>query len=127
MGPEISLADWQGYVSLDAELSPVRRPVIGAMHPSCPVVWLADGAGRRTVMSHVQGNIHASDPSAEGIAKMWQIARKLGAVVQGSSGDYYDKSGLPLSVPARDRRAAAYVHMVDLNIPDRPRAWWRIW
>ena len=107
-GPVIALDEWLAVVEADPDLrldgfsevptpdgSILRAEVPGltvwTAHPEAPdlVVWL----------HHGEGEIQARYPDDLTLAKMADLARQLGANVQGDEGENYDESGALVPAP----------------------------
>ena len=90
-GGQISAAEFKAAVAADAELVMVAVPDVWRWEPRW-IAELATGAGSEPRENLVwrAGRIVARHPSAALIAKMCELAKALGARVQGDDGEYYD-------------------------------------
>ncbi|MGO9045869.1 MAG: hypothetical protein ACLQFW_03125 [Xanthobacteraceae bacterium] len=105
-GPEISLDEWIAMVRADAEMRldgfcEVRLPhgkVFRLDRPSI-AVWTAwshhSKAGDTAWFDLRDGNVVVKNPDREIRRKMWRLAERLQAKVQGDDGEYYDRFGNP--------------------------------
>ena len=90
-GGQISAGEFKAAVAEDADLAMVTVPDVWRWEPR----WIAEittGAGPEPRENLVwrAGRIVARHPSAALIAKMCELAKTLGARVQGDDGEYYD-------------------------------------
>ncbi|HEU5332305.1 MAG TPA: hypothetical protein VFU73_06070 [Actinocrinis sp.] len=90
-GGQISAAEFKAAVAADADLAMVTVPDIWRWEPRC-IAEMATAAGPEPRENLVwrAGRIVARRPSPALIAKMCELARTLGARVQGDDGEYYD-------------------------------------
>ena len=105
-GPAISVDEWSKLVVSDSEMrmegfaeattsdgSKLRVESDGL------AVWVAysgrDDDGNLAWFSFNGGNIVVKNPDTEILKKMWQIAQRLSAQVQGDEGELYDENGDP--------------------------------
>jgi hypothetical protein len=89
-GPTIAEAEWREVIAADPELTldtQTRCTTAGGEYV------FAAWNGRAGALGYYAGEITASDPDQPLIAKMVQVARKLGATVQGDDGEVYDEDG----------------------------------
>jgi hypothetical protein len=106
--------------------------------------WRAHPSGGPVWISHFRGNFSIKNPDEECLAKMRQIAKALGARVQGDDGEFYDESDTAaaqasqmssrpsirqrasrvlISLFARKPRATADLKL-DFDVGDRVRDTW---
>ena len=85
-GNEITAQEWLHYVEGDPELQlvPANGPYFAKWSGKAkyPDPWL----------DWFMGNIYSKNPDRPIVGKMLQIAKKLGARVQGDDGEFYDDS-----------------------------------
>jgi hypothetical protein len=104
-GQDISLDEWLAVVAADPELrldgyaeSPIAggRGVFRTERPGI-AVWTAWSRHREgdtmAWIDHGSGNVSATNPDAEIRRKMWALAQRLAAKVQGDDGETYDETG----------------------------------
>lgn len=89
-GKKISLEEWLRYVESDPEVQrdPLNSPTdfLYVAHPEEPSpLWWHAG----------YGEIYTKDPDDATVRKMFAIASKLGAKVQGDEGELYDENARP--------------------------------
>ena len=129
-GPSISLQDWLAYMADDPELRhdgfaeiTAGNGMVVRIESEGLCVWTAySGSERGNDVCWLawsdDGNIDTKNPDPEIRRKMWSIARRLGARVQGDEGEFYGPDGEPVaeiaSAPASESPAAK-------------RPWWRFW
>ena len=113
-GPQISADEWIALVHADAEMRldgfcEVRLPegkVFRVDHPSI-AVWTAwshhGGHGDMAWFHHHHDNVAVKNPDREIRRKMWRLAERLGAKVQGDDGEYYDRFGNPTDDASKAR------------------------
>ena len=113
-GPQISVDEWIALVRADAEMRldgfcEVRLPegkVFRVDHPSI-AVWRAwshhGGHGDMAWFHHHHDNVAVKNPDREIRRKMWRLAERLGAKVQGDDGEYYDRFGNPTDDASKTR------------------------
>lgn len=100
----ISLEDWLAVVDRDPELrlertasaTTAEREIVSFESPGLSVWtgWSRHGAGGSFAwIDHSDGEIVVKNPDEEVLRKMHQIARALGARVQGDDGEEYDATG----------------------------------
>jgi hypothetical protein len=100
---EISLDEWLAIVNADPELriegyQNVRLPDKSIFRQPL-AAWIAysryraDDPGPALGLSY--GNIDAKNPDREFRCKMWRLAQRLKANVQGDDGEFYDCFGNP--------------------------------
>ncbi|QJW99405.1 hypothetical protein [Frigoriglobus tundricola] len=93
----ISSAEWMAVVAADPELRP---------DPNHEFLALWSGPCRYpdgTWLAWNDGEIHTKNPDRAIVAKMLQIARRLGARVQGDNGEFYNR---PEDMPSEQEFAA---------------------
>lgn len=90
-GGQISATEFRTAVAADPDLAMVAVPDVWRWEPRW-IAELATGAGAEPRENLVwrAGRIVARRPSAALIAKMCELAKILGARVQGDDGEYYD-------------------------------------
>ena len=103
-GPEITLEEWVEYVKADPEMRLDERAqvendkgqILRIESPGM-AVWLAysghDIEGNMAWLTHRRGSIVVKNPDEEMLGKMWRIARRLSAKVQGDEGEFYNEKG----------------------------------
>jgi hypothetical protein len=102
--PKISLDEWKSYIASDPEMR--LDGYAEAALPSGNVlrvesdglsVWTAYSKhgvdGGMAWFDFRTGNLVVKNPDSEILAKMWMIAEKLQARVQGDEGEIYDANG----------------------------------
>ncbi len=102
-GPEITLQEWADYVKSDPEMR-----LDGFAEAATPqgtlrieeagiAVWTAYSKhgenGNMAWMCWSDGEIVLKSPDTELLVKMYKIAKKLGAKVQGDESEVYDANG----------------------------------
>jgi hypothetical protein len=103
-GPAISIEEWSKLLAQDAEMRLDGYAEISApdgttirIEEEGLAVWTAYSVhqenGNRVWFSFYDGNITCKNPDAEILMKMWRIAQKLSAIVQGDEGESYDEYG----------------------------------
>lgn len=99
-GPEITTEEWASVVAADPELEMVgvaHAKIDGEVVLTYTHEWLAQMVTHPRLEEHgawidwTDGSIDVKNPDEVLIAKMCEIARKLGARVQGDEGEYYDE------------------------------------
>ncbi|MGW5663948.1 hypothetical protein ACWEWG_28320 [Streptomyces sp. NPDC003758] len=91
-GQDISTTEWEEAVAADPDLAMIPMPE-GRQGGT---QWVAETVPRREAESCREplwwrsGRIVAKHPTDALIAKMCQVAKALGARVQGDDGEYYD-------------------------------------
>jgi hypothetical protein len=89
-GREITADEWMRYVESDSELHSL--PENGAYF----VKWSGKSKYPDPWLDWSGGNIYSKNPDKAIVAKMLQIAQRLGARVQGDDGEFYeDTSEIP--------------------------------
>lgn len=90
-GPEISRQEWESAVAADSDL--VTQPVPeGWPAGACSSALMTTRPDRQDgteVLHWDAGLVSAKNPSDVLIAKMCELARRLGARVQGDDGEHY--------------------------------------
>ena len=123
--PEIAVEEWITVVRDDpemrldgyAETQLLDGSVLRVEEPGM-AVWTAYSKhgldGNMAWIWHSRGNVMAKNPDEEILCKMWKLAQKLGASVQGDEGELYGSDGrtLPEGEPAQSTKS---------------RPWWRFW
>jgi hypothetical protein len=126
-GPRISLAEWTALVEKDPEMrvdgcAEATLPDGGILRVESKglSVWTAYSAhGRDGNMAWFdlrRGNVVVKNPDPEILQKMWSLAQRLAASVQGDEGEYYDSAGNLVATSAAAASPAS---------PRRP--WWKLW
>ncbi|RSE35599.1 hypothetical protein [Acinetobacter junii] len=103
-GEEISLDEWKEFVHQDSEMRldnfaefQMNNGQILHLESEGLAVWIAYSKhGLNTNMawfSWSNGCIHVKNPDHEILKKMWRIAQRLSADVQGDEGEFYDVNG----------------------------------
>lgn len=124
---EISIEEWLTVVHNDPELrldgfaeaeTPTGEKIRIEDEGLC--VWTAYSRhgvnGNMAWLWHSRGNVMAKNPDVEIRQKMWCIADKLGARIQGDEGEWYGPDGQMLPQVEQEN---------GLPAPSRP--WWRFW
>lgn len=89
-GQEITADEWMRYVASDPELE--ASPANGEYF----VLWSGPSRYPDPWLDWFAGNIYSKNPDKAIVGKMLQIARRLGARVQGDEGEFYeDTSEIP--------------------------------
>jgi hypothetical protein len=105
-GPEISLAEWIAVVESDPEMrmdgyaeTTVPNGVLRIQREGL-AVWIAHSRhnkpGNMVWFMFFEGNVAVKNPDPEILKKMWSLAQRLDALVQGDEGEIYDASGNPI-------------------------------
>jgi hypothetical protein len=121
-GPSISLAEWLAEVAADPEMrldgyAETRLEDGSAFRTEREglSVWTAYSqhgqSGNMAWFLYSNGDVVVKNPDDEILRKMWSIAQKLSAKVQGDDGEIYDSS-------------ANGSHRQEF-LPKKP--WWRFW
>ena len=80
-GSEIAAPEWLAIVAADPEL--IADPANGALavryRATCWFDWF-------------EGNVFTTDPDYATVNKMFEIAERLSAAVQGDNGEFYDSA-----------------------------------
>jgi prepilin-type processing-associated H-X9-DG protein len=103
-GPEISLDEWIAVVMTDKETrldgyaeAKLRDGSVLRMERDGLAVWTAYSRhgenGNMAWFDFRRGNAIVKNPDREILQKMWSLAQKLSAKVQGDDGEFYDASG----------------------------------
>jgi hypothetical protein len=103
-GPVISLAEWVAVVESDPEMrldgyAETRVPDgVLRIEREGLAVWTAqrNKPGNIVWFYFFEGNVAVKNPDPEILKKMWSLARRLDASVQGDEGELYDASGNPI-------------------------------
>jgi hypothetical protein len=103
-GPMISENEWRDLITADPELS---QDTETRCSMSDGEYVFAAWNGRAGALGHYAGEITATNPDQPLSAKMFQIARKLGAKVQGDDGEIYGEDGTPSDPEAAVPTAAS--------------------
>lgn len=122
-GPEIGLEEWLSYIASDASMR--HDGYAEAVTPAGDVlrveseglaVWVGYSGhelnGNMAWFSHSRGNVTVKNPDEEILDKMVEIARTLGATVQGDEGETYPVAAQEAASPAA---------------PVKSTPWWRVW
>ena len=124
--PGFSLEDWLAYVESDPELRHdgfAEAALNGGdtlrIERKGLCVWTAYSGGEQGndvcwLAWSESDNIDVKNPDPEIRRKMWSIAERLGARVQGDDGEFYGPDGEPVAEIASASSTA-----------ERP--WWRFW
>ena len=126
-GQAITMDEWVAVVSADpemrldgfAEAELADGSALRSEDPSI-AVWTAYSKhgqqGNMAWFALCEGNVEVKNPDQEILIKMWQLAQKLAAIVQGDEGELYGAEGVKLS-----------------NLLSEPietfkeKPWWRFW
>jgi len=99
----ITQNEWRGYVESDPEMEMTGRAEAIAGDGSHIVyeneglaVWNGHSDGEEHWFDLRDGRVTVKDPDEEIVGKMYRIAEKLGARVQGDDGEFYDSEGNPV-------------------------------
>jgi hypothetical protein len=128
-GPEISLHEWLGLVAGDPDLrhdgfaeSTTADGDVVRVDAKGIAVWTAhsghEPGGSMAWFLHDRGEVVVKNPDEEILAKMVDVAGRLGARVQGDDGEYYDGEAAPPS-PTSPVGAPAP------SGPPQRRRWWK--
>ncbi|PDS34454.1 hypothetical protein CO665_30965 [Rhizobium anhuiense] len=124
--PGFTLQDWLGYVDSDPELkhdgfaeATVADGKVLRIEQHGLCVWAAYSGGKTGngvcwLSWNQSGSIDAKNPDQEIRQKMWSIAQRLGAKVQGDDGELYGPDGNQIVEIASTATISK-------------RAWWRFW
>jgi hypothetical protein len=104
LGPIISLDEWTELVRNDRELrldgfaeAATREGQVNGIKDPSLSVWIAYSQsgrnGNQAWFWLVNGNIVAKNPDREILRKMYVIAQRLSAKVQGDEGEFYGPDG----------------------------------
>jgi hypothetical protein len=126
-GDEITLSEWLAYLHADPEMrldgfagaKLADGAVLRAVNPSMAVWVQHPQHGNHEGMAWIwlsSGNIQAKNPDEHTLRKMWQIAQKLGARVQGDEDEFYDATG---SIVAEKKS--------ELLLKSNEKHWWQFW
>jgi len=100
-GPSISFDEWAECVSSDSEMrmegfaqftNPKTDETIRFDSPGL-AVWTGHSRMAIYWFHWCGGDVAVKNPDQETLRKMWIIARRLSAYVQGDDGETYDESG----------------------------------
>jgi hypothetical protein len=128
-GPSIGLNEWLKVVQSDPEMQhegPSTEEALAAANstisPEEPglAVWKAysrHGPDTVALFWHYDGHVTASNPDQEILRKVWQLAHRLRAKVQGDDGEIYDRTGQVMD--EADAIAAGLLL--------QPPPWWKFW
>ncbi|MBB3656481.1 hypothetical protein FHX15_001709 [Rhizobium sp. BK650] len=128
--PGFSLEDWFGYVESDPELrhdgfaeAALNGRDVLRVERKGLCVWTAYSGGERGndvcwLAWSESDNIDVKNPDPEIRRKMWSIAERLGAKVQGDDGEFYGPDGEPI---------ADVTSTPGSESPAVKRPWWRFW
>jgi hypothetical protein len=103
-GPEISLHEWKTFIDTDEEMrldgyAEAKLPGVNVLRVASDglVVWTAylgsTAGGNMAWFDFRSGNVVVKNPDVAILSKMWQIAQKLGARVQGDDCEIYGSDG----------------------------------
>ncbi len=95
-GHEITADEWLAIVAADGDLT--ADPESGP--------FAARFAGGRW-LDWYEGNVFTTDPDHATVVKMFGIAERLDAAIQGDDGEFYDSANGWSRGPARGRRQGA--------------------
>jgi hypothetical protein len=127
--PSIELGEWLKLVQSDPEMQyegPTKEAALvtanSTISPEEPglAVWRTyskHGPDAVALFSHYDGNVTASNPDEEILRKVWQLAHRLKAKVQGADGEVYGADGKIMD--EADAIAAG------LLLQSKP--WWKFW
>ncbi len=90
-GSEIEFDEWSDIVDSDDDLLWDEEGELSDVRWKDVLFWFSDG------------NISTKNPPQDALAKMFELAQRLQAVVQGDEGEFYDERGLqkdPVNAPA---------------------------
>jgi hypothetical protein len=104
-GPAISLREWKDYVSSDLEMrldgfaeTTTKDGQKLRVQSEGLAVWTKYSKhgkdGNMAWFNWFRGEITVKNPDREIRGKMFRIAQKLGARVQGDEGEFYDETGM---------------------------------
>lgn len=121
-GPDITLDEWVMLVQSDPDMrlggSRQWKDDHGKKMSDAPqglASWQAysrnQSGGQPVWFEFVSGNVQVINPDQEVMGKMWQLAQKLGARIQGDDGACFDAQGN--EIPP------------DSTMPAKP--WWKFW
>ena len=124
--PTISLDEWKAYIRGDSEmrLGGFAEAIVGdgsklRVEVEGLAVWTAYSEHEINGMAWFglfEGEVHVKNTDTEILQKMWRIAEKLGARVQGDEGEFYDSSGQVDDSLEFDTPAIAI-----------KKPWWKFW
>jgi len=130
--PSIELSEWLAVVDADPEMR--HDGFAEAVLPSGGVlrteneglsVWTAYSRhgvdGNMAWFDYRHGNVIVKNPDDEILRKMWILARRLEAKVQGDKGESYDENGN--AIPSLDTSSAANTSSAETS----KTPWWKIW
>jgi len=103
-GPEITLDEWLAVIRDDPEMrldgyaeASLPSGKVLRVDDASMAVWTAYSkhgvGGNMAWMWHSHGNVMAKNPDDEMLCKMWQLAERLSARVQGDEGELYGPDG----------------------------------
>ena len=128
-GPSIGLNEWLKVVHSDPEMhyeGPTKEEALAAgnstISPEEPglAVWRAyskHGPDAVALFCHYEDHVTATNPDEEILRKVWKLAHRLKAKVQGDDGEIYGADGKVMS--------AAEAIAAGLSIQRKP--WWKFW
>lgn len=128
-GPTIALSEWLKVVHHDPEMQyegPTKEEALATANstisPEEPglAVWKAyskHGPESVALFWHYDGHVTASNPDEEILRKVWQLAQKLKAKVQGADGEVYGPDG---KVMSEEEAIAA-------GLQQQRKPWWKFW
>ncbi|KWK77448.1 hypothetical protein [Burkholderia ubonensis] len=102
--PQIDIDEWRTLVASDKEMrldgyaeAKVGGGAVLRVESEGLAVWVAysgnAASGNMAWFNFDRGDVVVKNPDAEIFAKMWAIAQKLGARVQGDDGELYGANG----------------------------------
>jgi hypothetical protein len=123
-GPEILLAEWIAVVESDPEMrldgyaeTRVDNGKMLRLEHDGLSVWIAysghENNGNMAWFDFRRGNVVVKNPDSEMLMKMWSLAQRLFARVQGDEGELYDASG-------------NVIRSTIVGLPAR-KPWWKFW
>lgn len=89
-GPVITMSEFESAVARDPDLVMVPMPDGWQRGPQSVAQLAGDAQRQESALHWSEGRIVSKHPSSVVIAKMCQLARELGARVQGDDGEFYD-------------------------------------
>lgn len=124
-GPEITLQEWLDVAHSDPEMRvdgyAEARTSDGSVirtNDASMSVWVAypqNGINGATAwLWHSNGNVMAKNPDQDILRKMWSLAERLDALVQGDEGEFYGPDG-----------SAAAEAIQDSDEKPKKKSWWK--
>jgi hypothetical protein len=119
---EIPLAEWLAVVDSDPEMERRERiettlpdgQVLRIQESGPPVIWKGHTDGGEVWFVYLRGEIAVKNPDSPFFIKMYNLASKLNAVLQGEEGEFYNEKGDVISPEKTANK----------NIK---KPWWRFW